>query len=81
MYQTISELFLGLIVLAYSVFLAALSWWGLAPRLRPVLQTLGLLQLKRRRVVRSWMVQLKREELKSWTAARNDYSAPCSDRN
>jgi hypothetical protein len=41
MYQTISELFLGLIVLAYSVFLAALSWWGLAPRLRPVLKTLG----------------------------------------
>jgi hypothetical protein len=42
-YEIISLIFVALFVLVYVVFLAALAWWGLRPRLRPALKSVRLL--------------------------------------
>ena len=80
-YDLISQIFVALVLLGYLVFLAALGWWGFAPRFRPALRTLDLVSAQARRTVRFWMTQLKRGELKLRTNPGNDYKAPWSGRN
>jgi hypothetical protein len=45
--DTISQLCLATFVIAYLALLAALTWWGLGPRLRPTLKrALGLASVR-----------------------------------
>ena len=71
MFDSISQLFVALFVIAYVVLFAAFTWFGLGARLRPALKKIGPRALARtRRTVRLWVAQLRGTELKS-ASARN----------